>query len=241
MSKFKLNLTGVLSLLLFLNHFIGNSFADESDTYNFTWLDQDKEVYVLQNRKYRKKGKVHVNLGGGLNISGAFVDGTTIQGRVGYFFKESWGFEGIYAKNAEEENATADSVRNRSSSGSVPFRRLTQNYMGAMFLWSPFYSKINTFNKIIYFDWIFGLGYGEIETTNNKNEFLYGSNVDTAEKHGALLWDVGFKFYLSESWDLRLDMTVLHFKPDIVSRNSTTAGTEWTSHWDLAIGFGINF
>lgn len=217
-----------------------NIFAGEEDTYSFTWLDPDKEVYVLQNRKYRKKGKVHVNLGGGTTLSGAFVDSTTLQGRLGYFFKEEWGFEAVYAQNSGSENETAESVRNRGLSGSVPFRRIIENYKGAMLLWSPFYSKINTFNKIIYFDWIFGLGYGEMEEVNNKTEFLTGGTGLTSETHNGLLWDVGLKFFINENFDLRLDLTVFHYKADIVSRTAN-GEEEWNSNWDLAASFGINF
>ena len=43
----------------------GRLLAAEGDTYSFSWLDPDKEVFVLQNRKYRKKGRLHLNAGGG--------------------------------------------------------------------------------------------------------------------------------------------------------------------------------
>jgi outer membrane beta-barrel protein len=221
--------------------------ASETDTYSFTWLDPDKEVYVLQNRKYRKKGKVHLNLGGGTTLSGAFVDSSTLQGRIGYFFMEEWGFEAMYAQNGGSENVTAESVRNRGQSGSVPFRRIVDKYMGAMALWSPFYTKINTFNKIIYFDWIFGLGFGELQETNNQDEFILGSKTDTTLNHKGLLWDVGMKFFINESFDLRLDLTVFHYKADVIQVNSGSsgldpnAGDEWNSNWDLSASFGINF
>ena len=32
--------------------------AADDDEYNFSWLDPDKKIYVLQNRKYRKAGRV---------------------------------------------------------------------------------------------------------------------------------------------------------------------------------------
>jgi outer membrane beta-barrel protein len=244
-----LNFKSLVSLFVFLFLFSPlNIHAGESDTYSFTWLDPDKEVYVLQNRKYRKKGKVHLNLGGGKTLSGAFVDGTTLQGRIGYFFGEEWGFEGVYAKNSGSENVTAESVRNRGASGSIPFRRIVDKYMGGMILWSPFYSKINTFNKIIYFDWIFGLGYGSMQETNNTDEFIGAGNDDTTITHNGILWDVGMKFFINESFNLRLDMTVFHYKADIVETvNGATntlnrdAGQEWYSNWDLAASIGVNF
>src|SRR5690606_16916020 len=124
--------------LLFLSLAQNFVFAAEGDTYNFSWLDPDKEVYVLQSRKFRKNGRAYVNAGGGITTSGAFVSAKNIQGRAGYFFKEEWGFEFLYSMNSGSENETAKSVRNEGSSGSVPFRRIVDKYYGAMIMWSPF-------------------------------------------------------------------------------------------------------
>ena len=115
-------------------------------------------------------------MGGGITTSGAFVDSTVIQGRAGYFFREEWGFELVYSMNNGDENATAKSVRSEGTAGSIPFRRIVDNYMGGMILWSPFYAKINTFNQIIYVDWIIGLGVAKLEETNNQVEFLTNNN-----------------------------------------------------------------
>ena len=123
-------------LLICMLMFNSHSFAGEGDTYSFTWLDPDKEVYVLQNRKYRKAGKLHLNIGAGVTTSGAFVDATTFQGRAGYFFSEDWGFEAVYSLNNGEENGTAASLRNEGTAGSVPFRRIVDSYVGGMVLWS---------------------------------------------------------------------------------------------------------
>ena len=154
-----------LSTLFLLLSLIVSSqvFANEKDIYEFSWLDPDKEVYVLQNRKFRKSDRLYLNAGWGMTTSGAFVDASAIQGRVGYFFSEDFGLEGLYSKNTGKENNTAASVRAGRGNGtgsSTPFRRIVESYSGGMIIWSPFYSKINTFNKIVYMDWIFGVGYG---------------------------------------------------------------------------------
>lgn len=217
------------------------SFAGEKDVYSFDWLDPDKEVYVLQNRKYRKKGKFHLNLGAGTTTSGAFVDASTLQGRAGYFFMEDWGFELIYAKNSGTENATATSVRSEGTAGSIPFRRIVDGYTGAMVLWSPFYAKINTFNTIIYLDWFVGAGVAKIDETNNKEEFLNTGSRSTAisESHNGFMWDTGLKFHINENWDTRLDLTVVHFQAE----KAATTSTEkiWYSNWDLAFSIGYSF
>ena len=64
----------------------GGLVAGESSTYDFSWLDPDKEVYVLQNRKFRKKRSLFVSGGGGKTLSGAFVDSNSITGAHGIFF-----------------------------------------------------------------------------------------------------------------------------------------------------------
>ena len=73
-----------------------------------------------------------------------------MQARFGFFFTEELGVEFLYSKNSGKENDTAQSVRRGpDGSGTIPFRRIIDQYYGAYFLWSPFYAKVNTFNKII--------------------------------------------------------------------------------------------
>ncbi|GAB4009509.1 MAG: hypothetical protein Fur0010_00250 [Bdellovibrio sp.] len=235
-------MAGCLKVLFLLPMLFVTVMASERDVYNFSWLDPDKEVYVLQNRKYRKDGKFHVNLGAGLTTSGAFVDAKTFQGRAGYFFREDWGFEFLYAKNSGTENATAASVRSDGVSGSIPFRRIVDSYMGGMLMWSPFYAKINTFNKIIYLDWLLGLGVAKIEETNNRDEFLTGliSSAQTTGSHTGLMWDTSLKFYLNENWDIRTDLTVVHYKAEKPTRSSTKEESYY-SNWDFSLSLGYSF
>lgn len=216
------------------------AFAGETSTYDFSWLDPDKSVYVLQNRKFRKANKFHLNLGGGITTSGAFVDSNSMQARVGYFFREDWGFEFLYAKNDGKENDTATTVRGRpNSGGSVPFRRIVNNYMGGLILWSPFYAKINTFNKIIYLDWMIGGGYGKLEETNNKGEFVndFVTPKNQTETHNAYIWETALQFYLSQNWVIRSDLTVLHYQ----ANKATTNEKKWYSNYDLTLALGFYF
>ena len=230
------------SLVLFTLTFTTNLFASEKDIYEFSWLDPDKEVFVLQNRKFRKAGHLHVNLGGGITTSGAFVDSTAIQGRIGYFVTEDYGLELIYSKNSGKENDTAKGVRSSGGggTGTTPFRRIVDNYMGAMFLWAPFYSKINTFNQIVYMDWIFGVGYAQLKEKNNKLRFTQGQaaeGVETLESHSGIMWEAGLKFYLSESFNIRTDLTAVHYSAD----NISTAGSSYKSNFDATVSLGYSF
>lgn len=230
------------SLVLFTLTFTTNLFAAEKDIYEFSWLDPDKEVFVLQNRKFRKAGRLHLNVGGGITTSGAFVDSTAIQGRAGYFVTEDYGLEVIYSKNNGKENDTAKGVRNSSGggTGTTPFRRIVQSYTGAMFLWSPFYSKINTFNSIVYMDWIFGLGYASLTEKNNKLRFTEGQSaegVETQESHSGIMWEAGLKFYLNENFSVRTDLTAIHYSAD----NIASDGSSYKSNFDATVSLGYSF
>ena len=220
-----------------------NGYSAEGDTYDFSWLDPDKEVYVLQNRKYRKKGKLFFSVGGGVTTSGAFVDNYPLQARAGYFAREVIGFEFIYSRGNGKENQTAKDVRNVGVSGSHPFRRIVQNYMGGMFIWSPFYSKINTFNKILYADWTFGIGYGALEEKNNRRQVLRTGSPsqrgDVTENHNGILWTFGTKWYLSEMFDIRADLTTFHYQANKPAR--TAEKKIWYSNWDVTWSLGVRF
>ena len=224
----------------------GQALALEGDTYSFEWLDPDKEVYVLQNRKFRKKGRLYLDVGGGVTTSGAFVDSQAIQGRIGYFARESLGFEFIYSKNDGEENDTAKSVRNiGGGAGSAPFRRIVDNYLGGMLMWAPFYSKINTFNTIIYADWLLGLGYAKLEENNNQLEILSGGDESsvTNESHDGFLWNLGMKIYLTRSLEFRFDLTTVFYEAnEIAGVNGEESSKKiWHSNWDAVASIGYSF
>jgi len=231
----------LIVLLVFL--FIHQVFAADTSLYNFSWLDPDKEVYVLQNRKFRKSESFYIGGTGVKTISGAFVDSYGGSARAGYFFKEDWGFEFAYGKNSGSENDTAKGVK---ESGTIPYYRKVDKYIGAMLMWSPFYSKINTFNKIFYFDWMFGLGVAQITSLHNGNELDPAasslSKLSSEDKMGAL-WNTGIRFYLSESWSLRVDITGLHYnaeKTRILENDSNSSKAQKLfSNYDL--GIGLNF
>ena len=87
------------SLIPLLFIYSTNIHSSEEDLYAFSWLDQDKEVYVLQNRKFRKDDSFYLSAGGGITTSGAFVNAFTLQTKAGYFFKEDWGLEFLFSKN----------------------------------------------------------------------------------------------------------------------------------------------
>lgn len=233
----------MIGLICFLMSVL--SYASEKSLYDFSWLDKDKEIYVLQNRKFRKSGRFYVGATGVKTLSGVFVDSYGGSARAGYFFKEDWGFEFVYGKNVGSENDTAKGVREQASS--VPYYRKIDSYMGAMLMWSPFYSKINTFNKVFYFDWIFGLGVAQVTTLDNRNKFEVGSadqNKLTRENNMGALWNTGLRFYMSDSWSLRLDITGQTYKANKTRRvgtAQTTNSSRLFTNYDLGLGLNYSF
>lgn len=201
----------ILGLLLCLNHY--SAYALEGDTYAFSWLDTDKEVYVLQNRKYKKVSKIFASAGYGMTTSGSFVDATNIQGRIGFFAFENWGVELLYSSNSGIENAAAASVRNQlGGKGSKPFRRIVDNYMAGMIVWSPFYAKVNTFNFINYIDWTVGVGYGQLNETNNIQEFSNQfAAVPLKESHNGFIFETSMQFFITQMFNIRFDIAAFRY------------------------------
>ena len=219
---------------------IGTATANDKSLYNFSWLDKDKEIYVLQNRKFRKDNKFYISGSGVKTISGAFVDSYGGTLRAGYFFKEDWGIEAVFGMSSGDKNNTAKGVEDQQAKA---YYRKVDSYMGAMMMWSPFYSKINTFNKVFYYDWMFGLGLASVKLSDNRNEFnTVSSSSLTADNAFGALWNTGLRVYINESWSLRIDITGIHAKPsqaDIKkSGNDITTNTLF-SNYDL--GFGLNY
>lgn len=219
--------------------------ANENSLYNFSWLDNDKEIYVLQNRKFRKDGNVYIGATAAYNLNQAFLNSYGGTARIGYFLSEDWGIEGVYGKNSSSENDNTKGIRER---GIKPFYRQIDSFMGAMLVWSPFYSKINTFNKIVYFDWIFGVGPASVSTKDNRNGIdpsvpIADRNTLTSENSVGAVWDTGFRFYINENWSLRLDVTGITYKADKQKSDNTTGSKAsiWFTSYDLGLGLNYAF
>jgi outer membrane beta-barrel protein len=216
--------------------------AAEKSLYKFSWLDNDKEIYVLQNRKFRKDGKLYVGGTAAYNLNQAFLNAYGGTFRAGYFFTEDWGLEFIYGKYSNSENDTAKGVREQST---VPFYRQIDSFMGGMLMWSPFYSKINTFNKVFYFDWMFGVGLGSITTKDNRNKFdSFAADVNALTEESSIggIWNTGFRFYISESWSIRLDLTGQVYKADKTKKVDTGPVTKTSKLFNTYdVGLGLNY
>jgi outer membrane beta-barrel protein len=216
--------------------------ASEKSVYEFSWLDQDKEVYVLQNRKFRKVNSVYLGATFGKSLSGAFVDRYTGSLYGGYFFSENWGIELSYNKASNATNATHDAVKEAAT---VAFYRKIDTDMTAHIVWSPFYSKINTFNKIVYYDWLFGAGVSSITTQDNRNEFKDKASTDlTSESNIAYSWFTGFRFFITENWSTRVDFKGTHSNADravLEGTNNFAVKKSWFHYYDFRLGINYSF
>lgn len=216
-----------------------NSFAAENSVYDFSWLDKDKEVYVLQNRKFRKNGKLTVGLTLGKSTNGAFIDSYEGNILASYFFKEDWGLEFVYTTANGSLNKTHDSVKGQ---GAKAFYKKVDTAMSFLLMWSPFYSKINTFNKIFYYDWLFGVGLANISTLDNRNEATANANSNelTSESSTALTWTTGLRFYISDSWSTRFDFRAIHNNSEI-QVSDTETDERFIHYYNFNIGLNYTF
>jgi outer membrane beta-barrel protein len=228
--------------LFFVTSVASVAIASEKSLYDFSWLDKDKEIYVLQNRSFRKDGKLFVALNVGETVAKAYVEGMVGQGRIGYFFKEDFGIEILTSKNDGKYNDLASRVVAQQA---VPYSRIIDSYNAAQLLWSPFYSKINTFNKIFYYDWMFGIGYASIKNSDNRNQFINITDKSLAEEtNSGLIWSTGLRFYITPSWSTRIDFTALRYEADFFVEDGATfksGGKEWFNNYDLTIGVNYTF
>ncbi len=233
---FKL-LQNIIQSCLLISLFALNVRADDSDNeYNFSWLDPDKKVYVLQNRKYRKAKRVGVTLSAGLNLSNPFKTGYMGVPRFSYWINDQFGIEVFYSKFSNTDNQTLQALRNVSSSA-LPYVREIKDYYGAAVAWVPWYSKINFFNKILYYDWGFTAGFANIDTQVDQNTKASLPPNYKSESLGAFNIGTFQNFFIDRNWSVRLDLMGLIYQAkgaDDVSKNTY-------SNFDFGVGLGYLF
>ena len=226
---------------LFLLVFFGAE-ASEKDLYKFLWLDSDKKVYVLQNKVYQKKGTHYINLGYIADISSNYESLSGFQVGYGYFFAETWGINLFYSLYKGSPNS--DSKNLELLDGVVPFIRKVDAKAGLGIEWSPFYGKINTFNKIIYFDWSFGLGGGMIWGRDNA-ETIASQRVaeryeDTANT--ALMVKSLVRVYITRRFNVSLEYHYdIYNARKVYTEEGRENGTRIVSREEFAFLLGMSF
>ncbi len=206
----------------------------DDDEFNFSWLDPDKKVYVLQNRKYRKKNRFAIFLAGGLNLSNPYRTEYEIVPRAAFWFSEMFGVEFFYSSLSNHDNSTLTALKSASPSA-LPFIRENQSYYGALLTYTPWYSKLNFFNKILYFDWYFDAGAGQTGMALDRNKKAGAAPDFLFESLFTFYYGTGMQFYVSRNFLVRMDLLGMMYSAtgaDGVTKSNTqnydfTAGIGW--------------
>lgn len=229
----------LLYLLVFILSI--NTYSGEKDLYDFLWLDPDKKVYVLQNKVYEKKWRAFVNIGLIRSTSGEFQDTTGFTGKVGLYFHEQYAVEAFFSSYQNSNNDAYTGLG--KVNGTIPFiRRPLSNY-GVNLTWSPFYGKINTFNKIFYFDWYFSLGIGKLNMESNAETVSDSSTANNyrSESYTSLLTKTGLRLHMTKSLHMDIEFQRNNFKALGVKLPNKAQESSWKGHNDIVISVGLSF
>ena len=224
----------ILALTFILS---GNLLAGEKDLYDFLWLDPDKSVYVLQNKIYPKENSYYVDLGYMMNFTSTFQETSGAQIKAGYYFKEEWAVELAHMKYSNSDNSALDSVK--VVAGLEPFIRRPLSSTSLYLIWSPFYGKINTFNKIYYFDWSFGIGSGVYNMESNLDTAeLASENKYESESYTPVQLKTTLKFHVNRNFHVGLEFINTNFQSNTPKDPNTKS---WDQNNDLVFSIGASF
>lgn len=245
MKKFKFTLIkAVVVMMVWLSagpSFLTVTQAAEDDLYDYLWLDPDKKVYVLQNKVYKKEGRFYTNIGFAMGLNSDFQDRTGVQFKFGYYFKEEWAIEAVYHQFSNSDDDTFKNLRRIN--GAIPFVRRVDKKYGVLGVYSPFYGKINTFNKIIYFDWSFGLGIGQIQTSSNAETVSSASTADIYkdEKNLAILGKTAFRIHATKNVHVGLEYHRDSYRAPGPTINGTPGFDSWRNNSEFVLSIGFSF
>lgn len=206
-----------------------------ADDYSFDWLDPDKKIYVLQNRRYQKAR--HILLSGlfGSGFSDAFRSVRDVDLRGAFYLTEEWGIEMLFASFFNSENSTFQALKT-SSPNALPVVREFKSQVGAMLHWAPWYAKINVFNTILYFDWYFEVGGGTTQIDRDRRTSLSANPDVVSESFFTFFAGTGHQFHLSQNWVVRLDFLGAFFKAPLFGDQGEDT---WYSRYRFSAGIGF--
>ncbi len=215
-----------------------SSIDSERDEYDFSWLDPDKKIYVVQNRKFVKSLHFEAAANYGVGMGETYRSQKQWNVRGIFYFNEHWGISGFLLNNSNSENDTFTQLRSVSSV--VPSVRDTNSYFGGSVMWLPFYGKLNMFNQILYIDWHFEFGLGSAQTEIDLNTRATGSPQLTTASFGAFHWGTGWKFFITRHWGARLDFLNTYYKAPN-GLGGTVEGSEQQSYDNHYLTLGLSY
>lgn len=180
----------ILAYLLLPMLIITSSMAAENSLYEFKWLDEGEKVYVIQNKEYVKSGNIGFDLSIIDSNSSPYQDTSGFAFSITYYLSENWSLDFTYKQYNNSDSADLENLLNMPDGQVKPLIRRIDAAKLIHINWIPFYGKINTFNKIFFFDWGVGLGFGQFDTAGNYKTFLQKNISITYEEES----DTGFNF-----------------------------------------------
>ena len=226
--------------LLFLSMLVDVSsvFAAEDSEYNFSWLDPDKKIYVLQNRRFTKAGSIQASLLGGISLGDTYRSVVQVQPRIGYWLTEDSGIEAFYSARFHSPNNAYTALQNVISLNPgvlTPLIREVSSQFGILYTWAPWYAKINVFNTILHFDWYFSGGAGVLGCNVGTGEKATALTPWTTENLFAVYLGTGQMFHLSDHWQARIDF-LGHFYSA-----APYSGASKTLYSNFAFNLGVGY
>lgn len=174
--------------------------AGEKSLYEFKWLDEGEKVYVIQNKEHVKSGRLGMDLSFADSQGSPYQDTSAFALTVVYYFSEDWSLDFTYKQYSNSDSADLTNLLESYETEIKPLIRRIDAAKIVHINWIPFYGKINTFNKIFFFDFGVGLGFGQFDTAGNYKTFLEKNKSITLEEDV----DTGvnlrtfFKFFLGD-------------------------------------------
>jgi len=172
-----------------------------------------KPVSVLQNRFFLKARRPEIGLVAGGMLNEAYTDTKSYGLRAGLFFNEWLGVEFQYLKTNVADSADRRAL-NQMKYWKIPAQNdatarnevvtidpevnAVNGFTDGSVILAPFYGKLNLLNKlIVYSDLYLSAGVSQVKT-------------DQGDK-AALTYGAGQRFYLYDSWSIRLDVRARNF------------------------------
>jgi len=213
---------------------------EEKGEYDFSWLDPDKKIYVVQNRKYTKAKHLETVLSGGFGFGEPYRSSWIFLPRAIYYFNESWGVSalGLMASNSENDNVLE---LKEISASSYPNVRDVQSFFGGSVVWVPFYAKINAFNRIFYIDWSWEAGVASVNTELDLNFSTTGTPNLTTSTHMGFFWGTGQKFFITKSFAARFDLLGLYYSAPTARRGVLSTTNQTNSNYYFTVGMSYTF
>ncbi len=213
-----------------------NAAEDKDNEFNFSWLDPDKKIYVLQNRKYLKANRPLVSVMGGPAISNAYRTSYDITGSFAFYMSELFGIEAFYSGFINKENNTFDALKFAIGSNALlPVVREIRAQYGLLMHYVPWYSKINVFNQILYFDWYFSGGLGGIHTALDTRTVATSNPAFETQDFFCLFLGTGHEYYLTQNVIVRLDFSGAFYRAQSFGKSGDTT---WFSNYSFGLGLG---